>query len=340
MDHGRVGVCYARVSSTSRSSPSARGGPCGQDDDHQKEMLQRQIDLMRKSYPNYEVVTDVGSALDWGGDERPGFGALLDRVMRGQVSTVVVTRRDRLCRYAFDLVKRVFERSGCKLVVYCEKTRNDKGGIASADDDEESLDAELRDDLYAVVTMLVASGNGRRAASRRRERRKGREAEPVCQKSTQEDVSLGGSTVEGGHRPQVAGYQDEEIQAAPYQGAAGHPQAVVGCHQVDIQQGGKKTQPQAEGYQSDVGVAAGVGEYREYRVEEPIRKRTAEVLAGSVSYTGFSYQRRGGGVCRVESQGEDTSPRVEIPPEKRLHVIVHGGQEGTELFERDCRSMA
>ena len=79
--------------------------------------------------------------------------------MRGGISEVVVSHRDRLCRFGFEFVKHVLARSGCVIVV-----QHDRDG-------EPDESAELRDDLLAVVTCFVASSNGKRAAANRRARK-------------------------------------------------------------------------------------------------------------------------------------------------------------------------
>jgi predicted site-specific integrase-resolvase len=82
--------------------------------------------------------------------------------MCGTVGEVVVSHRDRLCRFAFELVEHVLLKAGCKVVV-C-----DQGADAS---EVGSAESELKDDLLAILTVFVASNNGRRAAANRRLRK-------------------------------------------------------------------------------------------------------------------------------------------------------------------------
>ena len=133
----RSRVIYARVSSR-----------------HQHSDLERQIADLRTAYPTHEVVSDVGSGLNF---HRPNFTALLERVRRGMVQEIVVSHRDRLCRFAIELVEWLFEKSSCTLVVH-------GGGDPGPEE-------ELRDDLLAIVTTFVARNNGLRSANNRRERR-------------------------------------------------------------------------------------------------------------------------------------------------------------------------
>ena len=80
----RYDVVYCRVSSTKQS------------DD-----LERQVEHMRAQFPGHRVITDVGSGINF---KRKGLRTLLGEAQRGRVRQVVVAHRDRLCRFAFDLV--------------------------------------------------------------------------------------------------------------------------------------------------------------------------------------------------------------------------------------------
>lgn len=133
-------VCYARVSSQ-----------------HQKEDLDRQVKFLQSEYPNTRVFKDIGSGLNW---KRPGFTALLEAVHKGDVGTVVVTYKDRLCRFGNELVEWIFKKANVKLVVL------------SKGDDEKNPSKELSDDLLAITTVFVARNNGLRAGHFKRERKK------------------------------------------------------------------------------------------------------------------------------------------------------------------------
>ncbi len=143
-------VCYARVSSA-----------------HQKEDLQRQIEFLRNQYPNHKIIQDIGSGLNW---KRKGFCSLLEQVHEGTVGEVVVTYKDRLCRFGFELVEWIFKKNGVKLVVLSQSERN-----------EESDASELAEDMLAIATVFVARNNGLRAGQNKRKRKELEE-----QKNTEE----------------------------------------------------------------------------------------------------------------------------------------------------------
>ena len=133
-------VCYARVSS-----------------EHQRGDLQRQIEFLQRHYPQHEVVSDVGSGLNW---NRPRFKALLDSVFERRVEEIVVAYKDRLCRFGVEFVEWLCKKSDCRLVVHNEDSS-----------DGESLTHELSDDLLSIVTVFVARSNGQRSALNRKRRR-------------------------------------------------------------------------------------------------------------------------------------------------------------------------
>lgn len=132
-------ICYARVSSA-----------------HQHADLERQCEDLRTAYPNYEIVQDTGSGINW---KRTGLLTLLDAVCSGAVAEVVVAHRDRLARIGVELLEWLFARYDTRLVVLDQS------------EERQSETDELRDDLLAVVTFFVARNNGRRAAANRKRRR-------------------------------------------------------------------------------------------------------------------------------------------------------------------------
>ena len=59
-------ICYCRVSSRK-----------------QKEDLERQIKFMKEKYPNYEIISDIGSGLNF---ERTGLNNILDISIKGELN--------------------------------------------------------------------------------------------------------------------------------------------------------------------------------------------------------------------------------------------------------------
>ena len=111
----------------------------------QKDDLERQRAFMAARYPGHRVVSDIGSGINW---RRKGLLSILESAMSGDVEEVVVASRDRLCRFAFELIERVLCNTGTRLTV-----------LEHAD---QSPEQELSDDLLSIVQIFCCRKNGRR----------------------------------------------------------------------------------------------------------------------------------------------------------------------------------
>ena len=123
-------IIYARVSSAK-----------------QREDLGRQVAFLTDKYPTHEVIQDVGSGLNF---KRKGLLRILDAVLLGAVSEVVVAHRDRIARFGVDMLEHVFQKRGTLLTV-----------VHSADY-KPSGPAELADDLLSIITVFTARFYGSR----------------------------------------------------------------------------------------------------------------------------------------------------------------------------------
>lgn len=125
----RTKVAYCRVSSKKQS------------DD-----LKRQEDFYRSDYSGYELVSDIGSGINF---KRKGLQALLERVMLHEIEEIVVSHRDRLCRFAFELIEFVCIKNDTKLVVL------DK-------EEHQSANTELADDVMSIIHVFSCREMGKR----------------------------------------------------------------------------------------------------------------------------------------------------------------------------------
>ena len=132
-------ILYARVSSH-----------------HQKEDLQRQIVRLQEAHPGVDILSDVGSGLNW---KRRGMVNLLEKVTNDEISEVIVTYRDRLCRFGFDLLDYIFKKHGVTVSTLYSVTMTQDSGTQFN---------ELAEDLFAVTNFFVARNNGARSALARR----------------------------------------------------------------------------------------------------------------------------------------------------------------------------
>ncbi|MDC0839734.1 IS607 family transposase [Limnospira fusiformis KN01] len=104
-------VCYARVSTHS-----------------QKDDLTRQAEFLRSAYPTAEVITEVGSGLNF---KRRKFLAILERIYEGNIGTLVIAHADRLVRFGFPLIEWLCAKSGCELVVLRKKSLSPEQELVS-----------------------------------------------------------------------------------------------------------------------------------------------------------------------------------------------------------------
>ena len=125
----RKTICYARVSS--------RG---------QKSDLQNQISLLESKYPGTEIISDYGSGLNF---HRKGLQQILDLAYKGELKEVVVTYKDRLCRFGFELIEYILKtQSNANIMVLCNNST--------------SKESELATDLLSIITVFGARMYGLR----------------------------------------------------------------------------------------------------------------------------------------------------------------------------------
>lgn len=141
---GASRIIYVRVSSAGQAAD-----------------LERQRKLLSTAFPDTEIISDIGSGLNF---HKPGLTSLVRKICRDQVSQVVITYKDRLCRIGYELLELVCKEHGCSILVYGE----------SIEDKTEQADPEyeLKEDLLSIVNVFVASHNGKRSANLRKERKR------------------------------------------------------------------------------------------------------------------------------------------------------------------------
>lgn len=116
----RENFCYCRVSSQG-----------------QKSDLIRQKKYLQEKFPDHGIIADIGSGLNY---KRKGLKTLLDKAMSGTLGQVVVTYRDRLCRFGFELFQHIIESSG--------------GNILVLDNCDGSPQEEMVKDLVSIIHVF------------------------------------------------------------------------------------------------------------------------------------------------------------------------------------------
>ncbi|QOV24713.1 IS607 family transposase [Anabaenopsis elenkinii] len=115
-------VVYCRVSSSS-----------------QKPELRNQISAMETFCLNRGLavddwVSEIGGGLNF---KRKKFLSIILSMLKGEISTIVVAHKDRMCRFAFDLIMELASSVGCQIIV--------------ANQESLSPQQELVEDLMAII---------------------------------------------------------------------------------------------------------------------------------------------------------------------------------------------
>jgi predicted site-specific integrase-resolvase len=121
-------ICYCRV-----SSPK------------QKDDLQRQITYMQERFPNAEIISDIGSGINY---KRKGLNTILERAMQGNKLKVVVAYKDRLARFGAELIENIINKNGGEVLVL---NRVDM-----------SPEQELSQDILQILHVFSCRINGMR----------------------------------------------------------------------------------------------------------------------------------------------------------------------------------
>lgn len=108
--------------------------------------LRTQESFLQKQYPSYISITDIGSGLNY---KRKGLQRILEQADKGLVGEVVVSYRDRLCRFGFEFLQWFIENRGGKIVVL--------------DNKKSSPEEELVNDLISIITVFSARIYGLRS---------------------------------------------------------------------------------------------------------------------------------------------------------------------------------
>ena len=114
----------------------------------QKGDLQRQSNFIEEKYPNYEVIQDIGSGLNF---KRQGFRRILEQLFEKNIREVVISSADRFSRFGTrEFFCWLFERFGGKLTIL----KNEKFS---------SPNETLAEDLLEIITVFSARYHGGRS---------------------------------------------------------------------------------------------------------------------------------------------------------------------------------
>lgn len=123
-------ICYCRVSSNK-----------------QKEDLERQINFMKEKYPDYEIIKDIGSGLNF---KRRGLNKIIEIAINGELEELLITYKDRLCRIGFELIENIIKKYSNGKITIVNKS------------EEETPTEEVTKDIISIMNIYVVKINGLR----------------------------------------------------------------------------------------------------------------------------------------------------------------------------------
>ena len=115
-------VVYCRVSSA------------GQKDDLASQVAAMEAYCLAAAIPVDTWVQEIGGGMNF---KRKHFLSIIERIERGEIGKLLVTHKDRLMRFGFDLVHHIATENGCEIVVVNQESL--------------SPQQEMVEDLMAIV---------------------------------------------------------------------------------------------------------------------------------------------------------------------------------------------
>ena len=123
-------IIYARVSSNDR-----------------KEDLKRQVEYLQSKYPSYEIITDIGSGINF---KRNGLQKIIEYGINDNLENLVVTYKDRLCRIGFELIEHIL-------------TTYSKTLITIENNNYKTAEEDITEDLIEIITVYSSKLHGKRS---------------------------------------------------------------------------------------------------------------------------------------------------------------------------------
>lgn len=130
LKNNKLNICYVRVSSLS-----------------QKDDLLRQKEYMKKRYPKYIIIEDIGSGINF---NRTGLRKIIKLSIEGKINELVVAYKDRLTRFGFELIEDLIKDYSNGIITIVNET------------EEKEPKEELVEDVLQILNVYTAKMNGLR----------------------------------------------------------------------------------------------------------------------------------------------------------------------------------
>ena len=133
-------ICYCRVF-------NSRGSLNRVSSNKQKEDLSRQIEQMKEHYTDAEIISDIGSRLNY---ERKDLKHIIEMAINGEIDELIIAYKDRLTRFGYEMIEWIIKQYS-------------KGKITILNKEEELTPTqEITKDLVSIMNIYVAKVNGLR----------------------------------------------------------------------------------------------------------------------------------------------------------------------------------
>jgi putative resolvase len=120
--------------------------------------LETQIATLKAKYPDHVVFSDCASGLNF---KRKGLLSLLQLAFDRCLQVVHIAYKDRLCRFAYELLEHIFKKHGVQIIVET--------------DGHDAPERELADDVLSIITVFGARIHGKRSGLGRRQQQQAAE---------------------------------------------------------------------------------------------------------------------------------------------------------------------
>ena len=135
-----------------RHKPKATIGYARVSSHDQKDGLERQANRLKQHYPNSIIIKDLGSGLNF---NKKGLKTLLAMILNQEIDTLVLTHKDRLLRFGSELMFKLCQHFGVRIVILNQQT-------------EQSFEETLSQDVIELMTVFCARLYDARSHKKRR----------------------------------------------------------------------------------------------------------------------------------------------------------------------------
>lgn len=118
----------------------------------QRDDLLRQRKFLEQKYPTYDIIEDIGSGINF---TRKGIKKILDEAMQGNIEEIVISYKDRLTRFGFELFEYIIQQNGGKITVI-------------NNEEFKSCEQELSEDLLSIIHVFNCKQMGKRRYSNKK----------------------------------------------------------------------------------------------------------------------------------------------------------------------------